>query len=127
MVLGREMGICNNLGDSPNPSAILKDVITRSELELQRFALPPSHFIAVKRRVDRRISDKTRLEEEYIENLISDRARKIESLSRQLLKKRRETLNKEIVAFVNSGKSLRKVSSAEITSDCDNDERLCAS
>ena len=127
MVLGRQLSSCNNLGDSPDPSATAKGIIIRSELELERFSLAPSHFIAVKSRLDRRKHDQARQQEEYVQHLITDRAKKIASLSRQLMKKRREALNKEIVAFAASGKSLRTASGAARTSRCDNDERLFSS
>ena len=70
MVLGRALDICSNLGDSPNPSTNLKDIITRSELELQRNALPPSRSIADKIRVDRRILDRASLQKDYIASMI---------------------------------------------------------
>ena len=126
MVLGRRLSICTNIGDSPNPSATLEDIITRSEIELQRILLPPSNLIDIERRENRRIRDRARQQEEYIQNLIIERARKIDSLSRQLLKKRREALNREIIAFAAAGKSLRKDSTAAIARSCEDVERLCA-
>lgn len=127
MVIGRRLDSCDNLGESPNPSAMLKDVITRSKLELQRNALPSLRSMAVKRRENRRIRDRSKAQEDCIQNLISDRAGEIKSLSRQLWKKRREALNKDLVAFSAAGKSLRKVSSVSLTRGGDNDHRLVAS
>ena len=126
MVLGRRLSVCTNIGDSPNPSATLEDIIARSEIELQRILSPLSNRTDIERSENRRISDRARQQEEYIQNLITERARKIDSLSRQLLKKRREALNREIIAFAAAGKSLRKDSTAAMTRSGDNDERLCA-
>ena len=107
MVLGQELGSCSNLGDIQNPSKFLDAVVASSELELQRNALPSRQSIVIKRGTNRRKRDQTRRNVQHIEDMIADRAKEIESLSRQLWKKRREVLMKDIIAFTASGRILR--------------------
>jgi len=50
MVLGRGLGHCTTLGEAGNASAKLNMILARSELELERRALPLRHTIGAERR-----------------------------------------------------------------------------
>ena len=112
MVLGRELDQCSNLGDTPNPSATLDEIIARSELELQRNGLVSSQTDRTKRRSERAQRDIARRQKDYLQDLITHQAREVEALRNALTKKKRAALNKEIVA----GRRLREVARAEATS-----------
>ena len=108
MVLGRELDECSNLGDTPNPSATMDEIIDRSELELQRNGLASQLTDRTKKRSGRGARDVARRQENYLQALITSRARELEALRNAVKSKKRRALNKEIAA----GRRLREAATS---------------
>ena len=117
MVLGRELNKCGNLGNNPNPSALMETIIACSELALQRDGLISRQNDRTKRRSERGERDIASRQEDYLQDLITSRAREVEALRNAVAKKKRAALNKAIAA----GRSLRKAARVPRAID---DERL---
>lgn len=108
MVLGRELDKCSNLGDNPTSSAMMGAIIARSELELQRNGLASSQTDRTKKRSERGDRDVARRQENYLQALITSRARELEALRNAVKSKKRRALNKEIAA----GRRLREAATS---------------
>ena len=108
MVLGRELDRCSNLGDNPNPSAMMDTIIARSELEIQRNGLASPQTNRTKRRSEQNHLDIACRQEDYLQELITSRGREAEALRNALIKKKRAALTREIIA----GRRLREAATS---------------